>query len=322
VPAGIDEYYLPNQLSLNQAVDAAGISNPGNVDYSILYKPVLLAQAAVRFLKRNYNLDHDLVVTALVREGDRQGRISWEDWAAEPVDPDALERGSRSEARFQELTAPLTDSKRLREYETDFKDWIYHSLTVSVRVNEELDIYAGPQISKGEFRRMCSEAAEKALQEEQEKINDRYDKKLDTIKDRLLREERELDEDQAEHSQRKLEEVGTHAENLISLLAGRRRRMTTSLTKRRMTSKAKADVEESLEMIEQYKEEIEDLEEDRQEDLEEAEENWQEVLESSSDIPVTPYKKDILVELYGVAWMPFYVYQDQGRTIELAAYPS
>jgi coenzyme F420-reducing hydrogenase alpha subunit len=135
-----------------------------------------------------------------------------------------------------------------------------------------------------------------------------------------MREERELEEDKAEHSQRKLEEVGTLAENMLSLLAGRRRRMTTSLTKRRLTSKAKADVEESLEMIDQYKDEIEDLVEERQEELDEVEEKWQEIVEEVSEIPVTPYKKDILIELFGVGWFPFYSYNEGGKQIELGAF--
>jgi len=135
-----------------------------------------------------------------------------------------------------------------------------------------------------------------------------------------LREKRELHEDEVELSQRKIEEVGTHAENLISLLAGRRRRMTTSLTKRRMTSQAKADVEESLDAIEEYKKEIEHLERERQDGLREVNEKWQEILEGDTEIPVTPYKKDILMEIFGVAWFPYYTYQEQGREIELAAY--
>ena len=135
-----------------------------------------------------------------------------------------------------------------------------------------------------------------------------------------MREERELEEDQTELSQRKMEEMGTHAENLLGLLAGRRRSMTTSLTKRRMTTKAKADVEESLDMIDQYKKEIEDLEKERLEELRDVEGKWQEVLEEVTEISVTPYKKDIMVELFGVGWFPYYLYQDQGKQIELAAF--
>jgi hypothetical protein len=320
VPSGIDEYYFPNKLSFHKAVDNAGLAIPQDPAYSVLYKPVLLAQATIRFLKRNYNLDYDLVTTALVKEVGRQGRIRWSDWGVDPIDLDELEPTPRSEARYRELISPLTDGSEIREMETDFKDWIYHTLTATVRANEELEIYAGPQVSQGEFRRMCAEAAEEALEEEREKIQDRFDKKLDTLKDRLIREERELDEDQAELSSRKLEEMGTHAENLISLLVGRQRRMTTSLTKRRMTSQAKSDVEESLDAIQEFKEEIEELEEERQEALSEISEKWQEILEGDTEIPVTPYKKDILVEIFGVGWLPYYLYEDQGKQIELVAF--
>jgi DNA repair exonuclease SbcCD ATPase subunit len=260
------------------------------------------------------------VTTALVKKVGRQGRIRWSDWGVDPIDLDELEPTPRSEARYQELISPLTDGSEIREMETDFKDWIYHTLTAKVRANEELEIFAGPQVSQGEFRRMCAEAAEEALEEEREKIQDRFDKKLDTLKDRLIREERELDDDQAELSSRKLEEMGTHAENLISLLVGRQRRMTTSLTKRRMTSQAKSDVEESLDAIEEFKKEIEELEEERQEALSEVDEKWQEILESDTEISVTPYKKDILVEIFGVGWLPYYLYEDQGKDIELVAF--
>ena len=322
VPGGIAEFYLPNNLSLQGAADAAGISAPQDVQYQVIYKPVLIAQAAIRFLNRNYNLDYDQISTAIVREPDRQGRIRWGDWISEPLDLDSLERQARPEARFQEVAAPLSDGTKLREFEADYKDWIYHEITVPIRANEELAVFAGPQVTQGEFRRLCAEAAETKLETEKKKLSDSYEKKLNTIRDRLLREERELEEDKVEHSQRKLEEAGTHAENLLSLLAGRRRTMSTSLTKRRMTSKAKADVEESLDMIDKYQKEIEELIRERQEALDEVERKWQDILEGVTEIPVTPYKKDILMELYGVGWFPYYTYQDDGSQVELAAFSS
>jgi hypothetical protein len=320
VPAGIDEFFLPNNLSFLKAVDQAGLSAPQDTEYQVVYKPALLGQATVRFMKRNYNLDYDLVTAALVREPDQTGRVRWDDWVADPVDHNELEPAARGEAQFHDLISPLSDGSKLRELETDFKDWIYHSVTVSVRANEELEVYAGPEVSQGDFRRMCAEAAKSALDDEKKKVTLSFEKKLDSIKDRLMREERELDEDETELSQRKMEEVGKHAENLISLLAGRKRSISTSLTKRRMTSQAKADVQESLETIEQYKKEIEDVERDRLQALADVDEKWQEILERSTEIPVTPYKKDILVELFGVSWLPFYVYQDGGKEVELAAY--
>ena len=62
-----------------------------------------------------------------------------------------------------------------------------------------------------------------------------------------------------------MEEMGTHAENIIGLFGGRRssRRLSSSLSKRRMTEKAKADVEESHDVIAELKKEIASLEKEK-----------------------------------------------------------
>jgi hypothetical protein len=39
-----------------------------------------------------------------------------------------------------------------------------------------------------------------------------------------------------------------------------------------------------------------------------------------TEISITPYKKDILVEVFGVAWFPHYVAQIEGHMVELAGY--
>ena len=321
VPSGIGEYFLPVNLTPEQGAEKQGVSedfNPGKLD--IVYRPVLLASAQVRFLKRNYNLDHDLVTSALVEEVDPRGRVDWEEWLVEDFKPDDLDRKARGDARFLSLGSPLSDGSSIRELETDFKDWIYHEVSVTVRAQEDLDVYVGPEVSQGDFREMCAEKTREMIEEKQEKIEESFAKKMKTIKDRILREERELAEDEAEFSQRRLEELGTHAENVLSLLAGRKRRMTTSLTKRRMTSKAKADIKESLDAIEQYQKEIEDLEEKRKQELQEVEIEWKEKLGEITEIPVTPYKKDILIDVFGVAWMPLYSGEQGGRRIEILAF--
>jgi hypothetical protein len=320
VPEDVDEYFHPVEVSLESALESASLRGEEAAQNIILYRPALAAQANVRFLKRNYNLDYEERKTALVLDPDPRGRIDWEEWSTDPLEIRSLERRAEPEARFADLRPPLSDEQTLKSLETDFKDWIYHTFSVTVRGHEELEIYAGPQVSKEDFREMVAEAAEEEREEEIEEINESYKKKIERIKDRILKEQRELEEDEMELSQRKLEEMGTHVENVLSLLAGRRRRLTTSLSKRRMTSKAKADVKESLELIDEYQAEIEELEEERQTEIREKEEKWDDLLEEFEEIPVTPYKKDILVELFGVVWFPYHMVYDQGRWEEVPAF--
>jgi hypothetical protein len=320
-PKGVGEYFLPNNLTLSQAIKSSAHNIPADSKaIGLVYRPVLLAQANVRFIKNNYNLDYEISPAALVLEADPVGNIRWEEWQTEPLEIRSLDRTPLADARFAALEQPFSDSTVLRKFETDFKDWIYYEQKATVLANKALKIYAGPQIPQEHFRQMCHAAAEEKLDAEIEKTKASYDKKIDAIQARLTREERELREDETELSQRKLEEFGTHAETILSLFSGRRRRISTSLSKRRMTSNAKADVEESIEAIEDYKREIEDLSKEKEEKIADIRAKWAEIEGASSEIAVTPYKKDILVDLFGIAWFPYHVVDRGGRAMEIPAY--
>jgi hypothetical protein len=100
---------------------------------------------------------------------------------------------------------------------------------------------------------------------------------------RLEREKRELKEDQDELSQRKMEEWGSHAETVLSLFGGRRRSVSTQ-------------------------------------EVEEISSRWGEIAGDITEIPVRPYKKDVLLEMFGVAWLPHYVVVQDGELVELPGY--
>jgi endonuclease/exonuclease/phosphatase family metal-dependent hydrolase len=90
------------------------------------------------------------------------------------------------------------------------------------------------------------------------------------------------------------------------MLGNRRRSVSSSLTKRRMTSEAKADVEESLEAIAEYEADIMELQEALTTALNEVEAKWQRVADEQSELPLKPTKTNITVEQFGVAWLPYY----------------
>ncbi|MEA3439842.1 MAG: DUF87 domain-containing protein [Chloroflexota bacterium] len=320
-PARVDEYFLPANLSLTRAFDNAGQRlTESTRNLGLLYRPTLLAQAQVRFLNRKYNLDHEIVNTAFVPEPDRKGRVRWDDFIEEPLEEKRLDPQPDPRARFVSINAPYTNAKIMSTIKRDFLDWVYHESESTVRANEVLKVYAGPEVSPEEFREMCSEEAREKRDGEMEKLRDRYEKKIDAIEARLEREKRELKEDQDDLSQRKMEEWGSHAETVLSLFGGRRRSVSSSLSKRRMTSKAKADVEESLDAIEDFEEDIEELEAELTQEVEEISNRWGEIAGDIIEIPVRPYKKDVLLEMFGVAWLPNYVVVHDGELVELPGY--
>ena len=321
VPSGVAEYFLPNNHTLSQAFKSSGKSQPDKAkSKGLLYQPVLLAQADVRYLNRKYDLDLDQKHTAIVTEVDKRGAVRWEDFPGEPIDMHKLDRQPIAKSQFGTLEGALADSKLFKSMESDFVDYIYRESEVTVMGNDTLKVYAAPPTTEGEFRKMMSEAAREQRDEEIKAVEKKYKTKLQAVEKKLNREKRELADDEQELKQRKIEELGTHAENLFGVLTGSRRRVTSSLTKRRMTSKAKADVEESMDVIEELEAELAELAEEIEQAVDEVEEKWADVANDITEIPVTPYKKDILVEAFGVAWMPYHVIEAGGKTIQLPGF--
>ena len=321
IPGSIAEYFLPNNLSFSEAFSAAGRSMSQDAQsLGLIYKPALLAQTRIRYLNRKYDLDHEQVHTVLTLEPDRRGAMRWEDIEAGNIDSEAMDHQPDPRARYASLEAPLSEAKTMKSMESDFLDWNYHNSSVTVRAIEELGIFASPEVSQSDFRRRSSEAAQEGRQDEMDKIEEKYDHKIDTVVSRLKREQRELEEDKSDLSQRKMEEYGTHAETVLSLFGRRKKSLSRSLSKRRMTEKAEADVKESIQAIDEYEKQIKDIQAEKEEALEEAKERWEEIANQVSEIEITPYKKDILVEMFGVAWFPHYVVKAEGQILELAGY--
>jgi hypothetical protein len=147
-----------------------------------------------------------------------------------------------------------------------------------------------------------------------------FDKRLMSLREKLSRQQRELQSDQSELDQRKVEEIGTHVENVLSLFGGRRRRITTSLTKHRLTGQTKAEVDESVAVIADYQQQISQLEGEKNQALEDIKSKWGQVASKNIKIPIVPAKKDIQVEVFGLAWAPYHVLQVEGKTIEIPAF--
>jgi hypothetical protein len=317
----VDEYFLPTNLSLTEAMRVEGKSMPDAQLNGVLYKPALLAAASIRFLDRKYDVDMEIERAALVKEPDRRGVVRWEEHFYSNFPVKKVEREPAPQARFGTLDAPLNVSKQMTALKRDFVDWIYRSVTVTARANEALKVYSGPNVSQAEFMKTCAEAAREKRDAEIEKKAAQYDRKIKTAEDRLAREERELAEDQVDYEHRKWEERGNMAELGASLLGiGRKKSLSSQLSKRRLTEKAKADVEESEDAIAQYKEDIQALENKRQQAIEEISDRWGDIVNDISELTITPTKTNIFVELFGVAWMPYYLVESGGGTVELPAF--
>ena len=316
IPRSIPVFYLPADRGLSYARDRVSDRFGQEIpEPSYLYSPKLVGQARVMFYSKKHNISHETIFTIHMDQLKSKGLVHWENFLTDSaLDPDEIATSPLPDATYKRPNdLPIDDTDLIKTLKKDFQEWIYRTQVMKLRVNLTLDVVAGPDESEAAFKARCQAAAEKKRDEEVEDIRQKYEKKLDAMESKLEKEVLELEEDKQVLNHRRMEEVGTGMENILSLFSGRRRRITTSLTKRRMTVKAKTDLEESQQTIKDLQEQMLKLEEDLKAELEAVSEKWKESIDQVVEEPVSPYKKNIFIELFGVLWIPHFAFKkDQG----------
>ncbi|NMC79502.1 MAG: ATP-binding protein [Chloroflexi bacterium] len=307
----VEEYFLPANVDLSKA---------GGTAQGMVYRPALLAQAEVRYYNRRYNLDtarHPTVVVS--QEG--SGPIHW-DKTAMAIDADSLQRQPLPQAQFVPLPGWLADERRLKDLQDDFEEWVYRSGTIQVWVNQPLKVYAGPEVSQAEFREMCSKAARDGLEAEAQKAQFAQNKKLETLRQKVSRQELEVKEKEKDVEQRRLEMMGSGGELLLSAFTGRRRSVSSTISKNRLLQKAKSDLEQEQQSLVSLQKQLQDLQQEQQDSLGDVKERWAQAANAVEEVPINPTKKDIFIERFGVVWVPYYRIGTGEQRSETPAYQS
>ncbi len=322
IPAGIREYFLPQNYSLPEAFQHAGRPMPSEaMIQGVMYRPSLLAAAQVRLLDRKYGVDTEMVRASLVSGNDSRGIVRWEEYPYAGPSLDNVDTMAPASARYGGVDAPFNSSKLMTALQKDFSDWVFRSSEVTARANLKLKVFGGPDVSQADFMRACADTARDARDAELSKKTAAIEKKIRSLEEKLGREERELREDEAELQNRNIESGA----NLLELGAGvlgfgRKKNVTTQFTKHRLAQSARADVQESQEAVAQYQRDLNALIRERDEMASEINNRWGTVVNEISEIAVKPKKTDIYVNIFGVGWMPYYIVQAGSETFELAAF--
>ncbi|MEL7626913.1 MAG: DUF87 domain-containing protein [Anaerolineaceae bacterium] len=317
----VDVFYLPVKLSLGDAYKQAadrGIAPTTQPRYH--YRPTLIGQAQIWFANRTYNVNTQKRVTVLIPELQTRGMVQWQDYQVEEIPSNEFDGKPLPESTFADLVYPFDDEKNVVELSGDFSDWLYRTYQLTLYQNPELKLVSEIGESKEAFVARTQQTGNSNLSDGIEKIQEKYAKLKKTVENKLVKEEMDLEKNKQTLSHRRIEEAGTGLQTVIGLLGKRKRSINSSLTKRRMTATAKANVEESEAMIERYKSELAELDAKMQQEIDEFKASAQEKTVEVEEIFIKPLKKDVVVEFFGLAWAPVYAFKNGDRWLEIDAF--
>ena len=305
--------FLPQRLTSKRAIAQLGEEVGKSVkakETTLIYEPSLLALATVSFIDRKRKVDEDREVGLLVHPGELGAATDWETADAVELDADRLEDQPESDAVFAALPAELSTAKKVEALAKDFADYLYREERLNLYHNPTLKLYSEPGESGEVFIVRAQQVAREGRDAEVDKLRDKYEKKLDSLEDRMAREEQELADDRAEYEGRKREELLSHGETLVGMLGIFGRRSSTGLStaarKRRLTTKARSDIVESEEAIERLKADVEEMRQELEQEAEAIAKEWADVATEVETYAIKPRRSDVKVQLVSVAWAPYW----------------
>ncbi len=327
--------YLPVALDEREAVGWVADQVGGEVEVAriqLIYEPAVLGVATVRFLDRRREIDtqEDLVLLTPVREG--VVAIDWDEAERLSIAVEDLDRRPARVAPeqgpfFAPVPSEVNTERELRRVARDLSDWLYYNRRLPLKAHPALKLVQRPGESDRAFRIRLQEAARERRDQEVDRLRRKYRRRLERLRDRLERYQRELALDEAEYEARRQQQWISIGESVLGFFLGRRstRALSTAASKRRMATRARMEIERTRAEIEDLRQEIAALETELEEAAREITRKWAEALDELDVVEIKPRRADVDVEMAALAWVPSWlvVYEDGGRmrSAAVAAYP-
>jgi len=319
----IPQVFLPLEVSENKAkqslIQKFGV-NVSVEKVQLRYRPAIFGSGTVRFLDRKQSIDEQIEKNLIIEDLEKTSFVDWKTAKESQLGHNDLlntkDQVSDKEAFFElipELANSPTEFKKLNK---DLNDFLYYNSVLKLKKNNDLDVIQHPEESDRDFQIRLLQRSREERDAEVDKLKGKYAKKLDKLEDKLSKLEFDLADDEAEYKARKREEFVGAGESVLSIFMGSRRTTTatTIARRRRMTSKAKREFDETKEDITRAKKDITELEAELKKAVDQILEKYEKVAEDLSVNELKPKKTDIRINLVALAWKPYWIvdYKERG----------
>lgn len=318
IPGNINEYFLPASKGFSEAANAANLPS-GLTAKGLVYKAALLLQAEVRYLSRQYALETSKKIAAVL-ETPGTGLVKWENNTIDALDLQKLESQSMPNSQFHPVAAWLGDAKKTTDLQKDFLEWIYRTGSIRLRSNTALKVYATPEMTQADFHTRCTEAAREMASAEIEKVSSTLDTKISTLQRKIDAQELDVKAAQNAVNQRNLESLATGGSALLGMLTGRKRSLSSTMSKVRMSEAAKDRKLAEEQDLDAFNDQMKELLLQKEKAIKLINEKWADVTTKVAEVSITPTKSDIFSELFGVGWLPYYLTENTGSQVEVPAF--
>jgi len=296
LPPAIPQYFIPVRG------DAAG---------PLVYQPMLLGAASVRFAEAKARVDVTQTVVLLTPINDDAVPVDWAEAQDVQVDPNDLERNPAGVAQFASLPAAASQAKNYADWQKDFVAALYGSRKVTLLKSTTYHQVSRIDEGEGDFRVRLQQASREQRDAAVARLRARYAPKTAALNERLRRAEQAVEREAGQARSAKISTALSFGSTLLGAFLGRKALTATNISKAATAMRGvgrsveqSQDVARAGETVEALKQQLADLDAQFQAEATALEAGSDPASESFETLELRPSKTNISVKLVALAWTP------------------
>lgn len=294
VPSGIAEKFLATSVA----------TQPGS---KLVYRPGLIGEASMHFIRASADLDHWIDTIRLVRCGRGLPEDVWESSQPLGENPDWLDE---PETGFEFGTLPdeLCSKSKFRSFKSQLKDYLYRHCFTTLYKSPLVDGYAPGGCTEAEARLHFQQLIREQRDLETEKLRDKYASKIKSLESKIRTAEDRVEREEAQYGQAKWSSLLTVGSSILgAFMGGRRSSMTTAARGIGRASQQKDDIRRAEDALDLLRDDMEELERELKREIDELGETYSPDKVELEPIEIPPRKSDLKTEDPFILWTPWQV---------------
>lgn len=304
LPPEVSQYFIP-------------VRGGGSRDSTLVYHPMVLGAAQVRFMNKKVDVTRDLAVLSPISDG--VVPVAWEDAQVVDLPISDLEQSSQENSRFADLPAAAGKPKSYSAWEKEFAGWLYRNQKLDLFTSPSLNETSQPDESERDFRIRLQQTAREKRDAQVERLRQKYAPKIAALEEKKHRAEQAVEREAEQAKGQKMQTAISFGSTILSSFLGRKSlslttlgRATTAARGVGRSMKEAQDVSRAQETVEAVNQQLEELDAQFKSETEALEKSFDPQTEPLETISLKPTKANVDVKVLSLAWTPYW-HDAQGR---------
>ncbi len=290
---------------------------------TLVYQPMLLGGAQVRFSDSKAGVDVTQDVTVLAPITDGAVPVDWDHATEAALALSDLEQVPAEGAQFATLPVAAGKAKSYEAWSKDFSAWLFRSQKVDLFRSPSTKEVSKPGESERDFRVRLQQSGREQRDTQSEGLRQKYAPKIASLQDRIRRAGQMVERQQTESRSSQLQAAISVGATILGAFLGRKTISTTNIGKATTAIrgagraiKESQDVGQAQENMEALQQQLADLEAQFKTETDELIASIDPLTEKLETVSLKPTKTNIAVKLVALAWVP--QWQDAGGRLTSA----